>query len=210
MLEEVINTFPSIFDKIINFDALNNAEIVILSIQIIIIAVLLLIIAVIIYFFLNRKSKEELHAKELLKKVNDIKKKKEIGEKVIDFNEQVEEKDKTLEKKEKEVIVKKEKKGFFNNIFKKKKSSIKDEKTVLTKVDEAKKENVGEKKEPTISLKDILIKKFTPKIEAQLKTNVNILDFKSKGSDFEALIEVEGTKLTIILDNSGKIIDYKK
>jgi hypothetical protein len=72
-----------------------------------------------------------------------------------------------------------------------------------------KKEDVKEKKKG-ISIKDILIKKFKPKIESQLGTSIEILDFVSKGGDFEAKINVEGTDLTIIIDNSGKIIDYKK
>lgn len=220
MLEEVINSFPDLINKILNFSELNNSEIVIMSIQIIIIAVLLLIIAGVTYFIFNKRSREEIHAKELLRKVSKLKKKKEMGRKLIDFNKQLEDKKVKQDKAEKEEIKtenkKEEKKkvGFFAKIFKKKKSEGKvlDKKKegIVEKVENAKKENTSEKKEPTISLKDILIKKFSPKIDAQLKTKINILDFKSKGNDFEALIEVEGTRLTIILDNSGKIIDYKK
>ncbi len=62
----------------------------------------------------------------------------------------------------------------------------------------------------TISLKEILIKKFKPKIQDQLQTEVNILDFKSKENNFEVLVEISGTNLLLVLDNSGKIIDYKR
>jgi hypothetical protein len=72
-----------------------------------------------------------------------------------------------------------------------------------------KKESVGEKKVDS-SLKEVLIKKFKPKIESQLKTRVNILEIKGKDSRFDVLVEVSGVKITLILDSSGKIIDYKR
>ena len=84
-----------------------------------------------------------------------------------------------------------------------KNNSKKEEKTI------SKETEVAEKK-PTISLKQILIKKFKPKIESQLQTEVNIVDFKSKENNFEAIVEISGTKLLLVLDNSGKIIDYKR
>jgi len=61
-----------------------------------------------------------------------------------------------------------------------------------------------------VSLKEHLSEKFKPKIEKQLKTKIKLLDFNGKGDQFNALIEVGGVKVLLILDASGKIIDYKK
>ncbi len=71
-------------------------------------------------------------------------------------------------------------------------------------------EKVLESKRTDISMKEHLSKKFKPKIEKQLKTKVELLDFSGKGNEFHALIEVSGVKVMLILDSSGKIIDYKK
>jgi len=87
------------------------------------------------------------------------------------------------------------------NLGAEKKEKI-EEKTVTKE-----KNKVGDK---DISMKEHLSNKFKPKIEKQLKTKVNLLDFKGKGKDFHALIEVGGVKVLLILDSSGKIIDYKK
>lgn len=60
------------------------------------------------------------------------------------------------------------------------------------------------------SLKSMLIKKFKPKIEAQLSTKVELLDFNAKDENFLALAQLSGVKVLLTLDSSGKIIDYKK
>ncbi len=60
------------------------------------------------------------------------------------------------------------------------------------------------------SLKDMLVKKFKPKIESQLNTKVVIIDFNAQNENFLALVEISGVKLLLTLDSSGKIIDYKK
>ena len=60
------------------------------------------------------------------------------------------------------------------------------------------------------SLKDMLTQKFMPRIEAQLKTKVKVLDFNAKEDNFLALIDISGVKLLLTLDQAGKIIDYKK
>jgi len=60
------------------------------------------------------------------------------------------------------------------------------------------------------SLKSMLVKKFKPKIESQLSTKVNVLDFNAKENNFLALVEISGVKLLLTLDAGGKIIDYKK
>ena len=78
----------------------------------------------------------------------------------------------------------------------------KEEKIVLTQKEKAKTDEV--------SLKDHLSEKFKPKIEKQLKTKVKLLEFNGKGDQFNALVEVSGVKVLLILDASGKIIDYKK
>jgi signal transduction histidine kinase len=65
-------------------------------------------------------------------------------------------------------------------------------------------------KKEEFSLKKLLIDKFKPIIEKQLKTKVEIKDFNAKGDNFLALVVVSGKKLLLVLDSSGKIIDYKK
>ncbi len=65
-------------------------------------------------------------------------------------------------------------------------------------------------KKDELSLKKLLIEKFKPSIEKQLKTKIEVIDFNAKGNNFLALIDVSGTKLLLVLDSSGKIIDYKK
>ncbi len=72
-----------------------------------------------------------------------------------------------------------------------------------------KKEKLVIKKEE-FSLKQMLVKKFKPIIEKQLKTEIEIIDFNAKEDNFLALINVGGAKLLLVLDSSGKIIDYKK
>jgi hypothetical protein len=60
------------------------------------------------------------------------------------------------------------------------------------------------------SLKGLLIKKFKPKIESQLGSKVNILEFNSIDNKLTALIQIVDVKILLSLDSSGKIIDYKK
>jgi len=60
------------------------------------------------------------------------------------------------------------------------------------------------------SLKGLLIKKFKPKIESQLGSKVNILEFNSNDNKLTVLIEIAQVKILLSLDSSGKIIDYKK
>lgn len=88
---------------------------------------------------------------------------------------------------------------------------------VLTHLNSLRSEKVIKKEQPSLeikkgelSLKKLLINKFKPIIEKQLKTKVNIVDFNAKEENFLALVEVSGTKLLLVLDSSGKIIDYKK
>ena len=60
------------------------------------------------------------------------------------------------------------------------------------------------------SLKTLLNKKFKPKIESQLGSKVNIIEFNSSESKLTALIEIADVRILLSLDSSGKIIDYKK
>ncbi len=60
------------------------------------------------------------------------------------------------------------------------------------------------------SLKQMLIKKFKPKIEQQLSTKINVLDFNAKDNKFLALVEISEVRILLTLDPSGKILDYKK
>jgi len=114
------------------------------------------------------------------------------------------------------IITKKSKEEAVANVVLKNVKLIEQGKIVpKTKVEEAKEEKVvsGEKsvaKTQGVSLKEHLSQKFQPKIEKQLKTKVKLIDFDGKGNQFQALIEVGGVKVLLILDSSGKIIDYKK
>ena len=60
------------------------------------------------------------------------------------------------------------------------------------------------------SLKSLLVKKFKPKIESQLGSKVNIVEFNSSDNKLTALIQIADVKILLSLDSSGKIIDYKK
>ncbi|MDD3084227.1 MAG: hypothetical protein PHP82_04350 [Candidatus ainarchaeum sp.] len=65
-------------------------------------------------------------------------------------------------------------------------------------------------KDGELNLKQLLTKKFKPLIEKQLKSQVIIEDFNAKENNFVTKINVQGNKLELILDSSGKIIDYKR
>jgi hypothetical protein len=65
-------------------------------------------------------------------------------------------------------------------------------------------------KETEVNLKQLLIKKFKPIIEKQLKSNIIINDFKASDEKFFVKITVQGNNLELVLDSSGKIIDYKR
>ncbi|MFA6064687.1 MAG: hypothetical protein WCW44_00190 [archaeon] len=65
------------------------------------------------------------------------------------------------------------------------------------------------RKEET-SLKQLLIKKFKPKVEQQLGSKIEVLDFNAKENNFLLLALISGVKILLTLDASGKIIDYKK
>lgn len=85
---------------------------------------------------------------------------------------------------------------------------LKEGKVLSKKVSEDK--PVLEIKKDEFSLKHLLIKKFKPKIEQQLSTKVEVLDFNAKENTFLALVEISGVKILLTLDSAGKIIDYKK
>ncbi|MFA5764087.1 MAG: hypothetical protein WC915_04705 [archaeon] len=93
--------------------------------------------------------------------------------------------------------------GKIKNIDLKKEELQKD------KVENIKTKEPLQIKETEISLKQLLIKKFQPKVESQLHTKIKILDFNAKKNNFVAKINVQGHDLEIELDSSGKIIDYK-
>lgn len=95
--------------------------------------------------------------------------------------------------------------------------------SILKKVEQLKKSNSSKEKEVTVpvkdkidfektdsSLKGLLVKKFKPKIESQLGSKVNILEFNSTNGKLTALIDISEVKILLSLDSSGKIIDYKK
>ena len=71
-----------------------------------------------------------------------------------------------------------------------------------------KKEQIPIKKSE-FTLKEMLIKKFKPLIEKQLHSKVEFVDFKANNDQFVAKINVQEHLLELILDSSGKILDYK-
>jgi hypothetical protein len=92
---------------------------------------------------------------------------------------------------------------------------------VLSKVEMIKSGKTFEKKEARpagglsssdVSIKEMLVKKFKPKLESQIGSKVNVIDLKAadNSKNFVAHVEISGVKLSIVLDASGKIIDYKK
>ncbi|MGI6589053.1 MAG: hypothetical protein ACOX1V_00095 [Candidatus Iainarchaeum sp.] len=93
-----------------------------------------------------------------------------------------------------------------------KKSNSVSEKEIISK--EEVKKDVSKKidfDKTESSLKNLLMKKFKPKIESQLGSKeINILEFNSVGDKFTALILITDVKILLSLDSSGKIIDYKK
>lgn len=106
--------------------------------------------------------------------------------------------------------------------FSKKSSEEKVVEKILLEMDNLKKgnriivekeKNIGQKNLKTnseINLKQLLIKKFQPIIEEQLKTKVVVKEFNSLKQNFVVKINVQDNDLELILDSSGKIIDYKK
>jgi FtsZ-interacting cell division protein ZipA len=102
-------------------------------------------------------------------------------------------------------------KGVLKNVKLIQKGKLKPKTNEEVKKEEKIVKNESKKaKNEGVSMKEHLSKKFKPKIEKQLKTKINLLDFTPKGKDFNALIEVGGVKVLLVLDPSGKIIDYKK
>lgn len=61
-----------------------------------------------------------------------------------------------------------------------------------------------------VSLKDMLLKKFQPKIESQLGDKIIAHDIRPADANFELLVEVSGVTMILLVDASGKILDYKK
>jgi hypothetical protein len=114
---------------------------------------------------------------------------------------------------------------FFSN---KKTAEEKKASSILNKIEQLKKSNGSPKdsanqikinksdsskidfEKTDSSLKNLLIKKFKPKIESQLGSKVNIIEFNSADSKLTALIDIADVKIVLSLDSSGKIIDYKK
>ncbi len=84
-------------------------------------------------------------------------------------------------------------------------------KIIPKKVEEKKEEIKGKEeiKKGEVSLKQMLVKKFQPVIERQLQTKLVVDDLNAKGDNFIAKVSVQGHKLELVLDSSGKIVDYK-
>jgi hypothetical protein len=163
--------------------SLTNTQLIELSLIIISIAFILIIAGLIILFIASKKGKEEETASAIIRKINQ----KRVG--------------------------KKSKKLFsipkINLV--KSKEKVKEENKTSSKVED-KLDKAGKKleiKKDEVSLKQLLIAKFKPKIEKQLKTKIKIDDFNASKDEFVAKVEVQGHKLELKLDSSGKIIDYK-
>jgi len=161
---DIINLFSNLLQG-----SLTSSNLVDLAFVIIGIALILIVISLAILFVINKKSREEKAALNILKNISKIRSGK------VKVN-----------------VAKEE-----------------------TKVEEVKKSQKNESGEPLeikkteVSLKQLLIKKFQPKIENQLHTKIEILDFNAKKNNFVAKINVQGHSLELELDSSGKIVDYK-
>ena len=161
---DIINLFSNLLQG-----SLTSGDFVDLAFIIIGVALILIIVSLVILFVVNKKSREEKAALNILKNISKIR----SGKVKV-----------TLAKEE-------------------------------TKVEEIKKTQKSEKEGPLeikkteVSLKQLLVKKFQPKIENQLHTKIEILDFNAKKNNFVAKINVQGHDLELELDSSGKIVDYK-
>ncbi len=159
-----------------------------LSLWVIIFCAVIVVILLVIIFFYSRKSATHKKAKEVLASLDAIKK----GKKVLTPISQ------------KEVL--------SDAVYDRKIEEAKEKLREAVKSDGVVVKNESKRmdsKDET-SLKSLLIKKFKPKIETQLGTKVNIIDFSVKGGEFFALTEVSGVKVMLSLDSGGKIFDYKK
>ncbi|HPM85849.1 MAG: hypothetical protein PHY04_02820 [Candidatus ainarchaeum sp.] len=114
-------------------------------------------------------------------------------------------KGKSLEEKKASSIIKKIEKLKKSNSFNENNSKVLSKNSLK---DSSSKKIDFDKTES--SLKNLLIKKFKPKIESQLGSKVNILEFNLVGDKFTALILITDIKILLSIDSSGKIIDYKK
>jgi hypothetical protein len=114
-------------------------------------------------------------------------------------------KGKSLEEKKASSIIKKIEKLKKSNSFNENNSKVLSKNSLK---DSSSKKIDFDKTES--SLKNLLIKKFKTKIESQLGSKVNILEFNLVGDKFTALILITDIKILLSIDSSGKIIDYKK
>lgn len=114
-------------------------------------------------------------------------------------------KGKSLEEKKASSIIKKIEKLKKSNSFNENNSKVLSKNSLK---DSSSKKIDFDKTES--SLKNLLMKKFKPKIESQLGSKVNILEFNLVGDKFTALILITDIKILLSIDSSGKIIDYKK
>jgi hypothetical protein len=160
---DIINLFSNLLQG-----NLTSGDFVDLAFVIIGVALILIIISLVILFIINKKSREEKVALNILKNISKIK----SGKIKITPKEEIK----------------------FEEIKQTQKSE---------------KEGPLEIKKTEVSLKQLLVKKFQPKIENQLHTKIEILDFNAKKNNFVAKINVQGHDLELELDSSGKIVDYK-
>jgi hypothetical protein len=170
IIEQLVLSFDNALNSLFNGELLegflngtiNNSQLIDISFLIVLLAIIIFIITIIIRLIIFKKSKEELIAQKIIKKVL-----------TLDLPSTK----KNIEKENKKI------KSQANSKM--------------------------EIKENELTLKEMLIKKFKPKIEEQLHTDVTIIDFNAKKESFFTTINVQGHKLKLILDSSGKIIDYE-
>ena len=188
--------------------ALSGADLVQTSILIAIIAVVIVVLALVIFFIRNKKSPEERAARAVLKRLELARKgklKKSPPQK-------------SWASPAEPQGASKEKKSWFSHAEKQQAPSPSPPSSPQTPFSSSETTSSTILEQPRtiavepsgFSLKQMLIEKFKPSIEKQLKTSIEVLNLSASGENFFAQVDIAGTKLLLTLDPAGKIIDYKK
>jgi len=168
--------------------ALSTDVVVQASVAIVVLAVIIIILALVIFFIRNKKSPEERAARAVLKRLELAKKGK--------LKKAPPQKSWASPAEQQPTLASSPQTPFSSS----------ETTSPAPPVSQA-----SSSSEPSgFSLKQMLIEKFKPSIEKQLKTSVEVLNLSASGENFFAQVEIAGTKLLLTLDPAGKIIDYKK
>ncbi|MDD3159483.1 MAG: hypothetical protein PHQ98_00770 [Candidatus ainarchaeum sp.] len=169
-----------ILQEIFDLSNFSKLSLVDISLIIIIFSIILLVFAGLIILFKKILNKDKKSIKEILTNLKSLKKKNPVN-----LNS------KTNESKK------------INQI-------AKEETIIVDKKNSQKINNSSSLDASSLSLKQLLINKFKPIIESQLKTRIVVIDFKSEDKNFSTIIEIDTKRLQLTLDSFGNIIDYKR